>query len=127
YDEEEYEEVSKTYYFPQRTSGVHAACVKDYNNYLNSVIIYLPEAGSIELGITRTTPSGGESLTMDDFELWYCGKEAPTAIEEVADAVVEGEGAVEYYSINGVQLSAPQPGINIVKYANGQVKKVFIK
>ena len=61
---------------------------------------------------------------MDDWQLFYLGKQAPTAIDEVADAA---EGAVEYYTVNGVQLSAPQKGFNIVKYANGQVKKIFVE
>lgn len=31
------------------------------------------------------------------------------------------------YNLNGVQLAAPQQGVNIVRMANGQVKKVVIK
>lgn len=32
-----------------------------------------------------------------------------------------------YYAANGVRLSAPGKGVNVVKYANGQVKKIFVK
>ncbi|MBQ6751813.1 MAG: hypothetical protein IJR02_13755 [Bacteroidaceae bacterium] len=32
-----------------------------------------------------------------------------------------------YYTLNGVKVSAPQKGINIVKYADGSVKKLFVK
>lgn len=31
------------------------------------------------------------------------------------------------YNLNGVQLAAPQQGVNIVRMANGQVKKVVVK
>lgn len=32
-----------------------------------------------------------------------------------------------YYTINGIQLSAPQKGLNLVKLKDGQVKKIFVK
>lgn len=35
--------------------------------------------------------------------------------------------AVEFYSVSGSRLSAPQKGINIVKMANGTASKVFVK
>ena len=114
------------YYYPSSMQGFYAACKKDPTAYANSVIFYLSEASNVELGIRKDAAIGNDWVIMDDFELYYLGKEAPTAIDEVAGAE-EGQGAVEYYSINGVKLSAPQQGINIVKYANGQVKKVFIK
>ena len=114
------------YYYPSSMQGFYAACKKDPTAFANSVIFYLSEAGNVELGIRKDVAIGNDWVIMDDFELYYLGKEAPTAIDEVAGAE-EGQGAVEYYSINGVKLSAPQQGINIVKYANGQVKKVFIK
>ena len=114
------------YYYPSSMQGFYQACKKDPTAYANSVIFYLSEAGNVELGIRKDAAIGNDWVIMDDFELYYLGKEAPTAIDEVAGAE-EGQGAVEYYSINGVKLNAPQQGINIVKYANGQVKKVFIK
>ena len=122
--DDEFEDI--IYYFPQRTIGLVEACKKDYNNYLSTVIVYLPEGGDLELGIKQEKTKGGDSLQMDDFQLFYLGAEAPDAIDEVAEDAA-AEGAVEYYSVNGVKLSAPQAGFNIVKYANGQVKKIFIK
>ncbi len=118
--------IETVYYYPSSMQGFYQACKKDPTAYANSVIFYLSEASNVELGIRKDAAIGNDWVIMDDFELYYLGKEAPTAIDEVADAA-EGQGAVEYYSINGVKLNAPQQGINIVKYANGQVKKVFIK
>ena len=118
--------IETVYYYPSSMQGFYAACKKDPTAFANSVIFYLSEAGNVELGIRKDVAIGNDWVIMDDFELYYLGKEAPTAIDEVAGAE-EGQGAVEYYSVNGVKLNAPQQGINIVKYANGQVKKVFIK
>ena len=122
-DEETAEEV--TYYYPASMQGFYAACKKDPNAFTNSVIFYISESSNVELGIKKTKAISNDWVIMDDFELYYLGKEAPAAIEEVADNA-GAQGAAEYYSINGVKLDAPQPGLNIVKFANGEVRKIFI-
>lgn len=122
-DEETLEET--IYYYPASMQGFYQACKKDADAYTNSVTFYLSETGNVELGIRKLDAIGGDWVIMDDFQLFYLGTEAPDAIDEVAEDAAEG--AVEYYSVNGVKLSAPQTGFNIVKYANGQVKKIFIK
>ncbi len=33
----------------------------------------------------------------------------------------------EYYTVGGARLSAPQKGLNVVRYSNGIVKKIFVK
>ena len=43
-----------------------------------------------------------------------------------ADGNMTFEGA-EYYTVGGARLNAPQKGLNIVKFANGTVKKIIIK
>lgn len=51
--------------------------------------------------------------------------ETPTAITVLdANKSNEIEG---YYSVNGIKQDGPQKGLNIVKYKNGQTKKVNIK
>ena len=106
--------------------GFYAACKKDANAYANSLTFYLSEEGNVEVGIRKLATIGGDWVIMDDWQLFYLGKEAPTAIDEVAEGAAI-EGAVEYYTVNGVQISAPQKGFNIVKYAGGTTKKVFIQ
>lgn len=127
FDENEGDFVSKTFYFPQRTIGVVKAVENDYNNYLAKLYINLPEGGSMTFGAEKGESGGGCSLTLDDFELYYCGTAIPTAIDVITEA---GEGVedaeVEYYSIDGVKLSAPQKGINIIK-KGAETKKVFIQ
>ena len=121
-DEEELEEL--VYYYPASMQGFYAACKKDPKAYANSLTFYLSEEGNVEIGIRKLAAIGNDWVIMDDWQLFYLGKEAPTAIDEVAEAA---EGAVEYYSVNGVKFDAPQQGINIVKYADGTTKKVFIQ
>ena len=123
-DEEELEEL--VYYYPASMQGFYAACKKDANAYANSLTFYLSEEGNVEVGIRKLATIGGDWVIMDDWQLFYLGKEAPTAIDEVAEGAAI-EGAVEYYTVNGVQISAPQKGFNIVKYANGETKKVYIQ
>ena len=53
----------------------------------------------------------------------FCPKMNPSGINE---AQAQKNGAVKYYNVNGVELSAPQKGLNIVKTADG-VKKVTVK
>lgn len=115
-----------TYYYPSSMQGFYAACKKDPTAYANSLTFYLSEAGNVELGIRKDATIGNDWIIMDDFELYYLGKEAPTAIDAVADNAAQG-AAVEYYSVSGAKQNGLQQGINIVKYQNGEVKKVFVK
>ncbi len=48
-----------------------------------------------------------------------------TAVEEVAAATAVRE--VARYSVDGRQLSAPQPGLNIIRMSNGTSRKVWVK
>lgn len=123
-DEESLEEL--VYYYPNSTQGFYRATQKDANAYVNSVIFYLSKEGNVEVGINKKDAKSNDWFIMDDWQLFYLGKEAPTAIDEVAEGAAI-EGAVEYYTVNGVQISAPQKGFNIVKYANGETKKVYIQ
>lgn len=118
--------VETIYYYPSSMQGFYAACKKDPTAYVNSVTFYLSEAGNVELGIRKDAAIGNDWVIMDDFELYYLGKEAPTAIDAVADNAAQG-AAVEYYSVSGAKQNGLQQGINIVKYQNGEVKKVFVK
>ena len=123
-DDESLEEL--VYYYPASMQGFYAACKKDPKAYANSLTFYLSEEGNVEIGIRKLAAIGNDWVIMDDWQLFYLGKEAPTAIDEVAESAAV-EGAVEYYTVNGVQISAPQKGFNIVKYANGETKKVYIQ
>ena len=52
-----------------------------------------------------------------------------TGDEATAIAGIEAGKAVngDIYAVNGAKLNALQKGINIVKYADGSVKKILVK
>ncbi len=82
-----------------------------YGVYLDSCKLIVPKYGEGELykndpiwsQFSIIEPSGVEDVTVND-----------NAVE------------VERYNINGVKLSAPQVGVNIVKMSDGSVKKVVV-
>ena len=52
----------------------------------------------------------------------------PTIDSGIHDIVTgEENGIVAYYSLNGTRLNGPRPGVCIVRYANGEVRKVIIR
>jgi len=51
-----------------------------------------------------------------------------TSIESITtDAKAQGDGNTHYYDLNGRKMDTPSKGINIVKSAEGDVKKVLVK
>lgn len=110
--------------------------------YTTTITFGLAEKGAITLGFRSSRISavdgqlsGQASLgwfKLDNFKLTFESFDVPAGAETTAEAVgidavqVAEKTAVEFYSINGVRLAAPQKGINIVK-AGGQVKKVLVK
>ena len=52
----------------------------------------------------------------------------PTIGSGIHDIVTSEEnGIVAYYSLNGSRLNGPRSGVCIVRYANGEVRKVNIR
>jgi len=51
----------------------------------------------------------------------------PTAIKQIGNTKTGKQDVVGIYTINGTKLNTFVKGINIIKYANGSVKKVLIK
>ena len=54
---------------------------------------------------------------------WTAPKDPDTGI----NATTVAEGEVEFFTVNGVKLSKLQKGLNIVRTADGKVKKVLVK
>ena len=50
-------------------------------------------------------------------------KERQTAIEDV----IADDSTYQIYTIDGKPIEALQKGVNIIKYQNGNVKKVLVK
>ncbi len=66
-----------------------------------------------------------QTLYLSEIYLSYDGENPATAVES-PEADVEIATA-KHYSLDGRRISTNERGIHMVKYSNGQVKKVFIK
>ena len=111
--------------------------------YTTTLTFGLAESGAITLGFRSSRISAVDGqlssqaslgwfkldnfrLTIDSFDVPAGAETTPEATD--IDSIVNNEKAtVEFYSINGARLSAPQKGINIVKMSNGTVSKVLVK
>lgn len=88
--------------------------------------VELPEGKPLRLGVRSTGTGSGTKgwFQADDFRLYYWGAYRARGIDlpiTVPGAIVKER---QYFSLDGTRLSAPQPGLNIVKeiLMNGQVK-----
>ncbi len=81
-----------------------------------------------------TFEKGSEDCAVIRFAIEYDGKRAQAVytflsedspISGIEGTEAESSEAVEYYSLTGVKLDAPQKGVNIVKTADGKTKKVL--
>jgi len=64
----------------------------------------------------------------DNFRLFYYGTESQNVVTDVAAVELPAAAAPSaIYSISGARLNGLQKGLNIVKFSNGTVKKVFVK
>lgn len=96
------------------------------------VTFKLEEASPITLGVMAKN-TNANWLAADNFKLMYYGtastKEASgdagdaSGIENVTEQ--SAKVVVAIYNAAGAQINALQPGINIVKYADGSTKKIF--
>jgi hypothetical protein len=82
------------------------------------------EGGSLTFGLRNDGFIANHWIAFDNFKLFYLGANPSTGIDSVTNAAT---GKTEYYTISGVRLNGAQKGINIVKMADGKVKKVLVK
>ena len=103
----------------------------NYTNTRYPIIKQVPEDGLLTID---GLPRNGVHVFYIDV---YTYDELPEDLLENADEVwgeavaIEGVNAgktvATYYTISGAKLSAPQKGINIVKYSDGTAAKVLVK
>ena len=105
-------------------------CVDAYNNY--SVIFTLGEGELLTIGFKSSGVMDGRWFVCDDFTLKYFGTESakedsgnPMSVEGIEAA--DGVKVAAIYTVSGAPVATLQKGLNIVKYADGSVKKIFVK
>ena len=100
------------------------------------VTFKLDKESVITLGVMAKS-TNANWLAADNFKLTYYGTASTkeesgdagdaNAIEGVEEAAPAAKTIVAIYNAAGAQISTLQPGINIVKYADGTTKKIFKK
>ncbi|MBR1666749.1 MAG: hypothetical protein IJ693_00575 [Bacteroidaceae bacterium] len=111
--------------------------------YTTTLVFGLAEKGDVTFGFRSSRISAVDGqlssqaslgwFKLDNFTLTYDSAEVPAGAETKGEATAidkvqtAEQGAVEFYSINGIRLAAPQKGINLVKMPNGKVNKVLVK
>ena len=101
-----------------------------WNNY--STIFTIEEGQKLTIGFKSWGTMDARWFVADNFTLKYFGTESAkedsgdiwTGVDEFA---VEAPAIIGIFSTAGVPQLSLQPGVNIVKYANGDVKKIQVK
>ena len=99
-------------------------------HYLNELEFVVGEDGKARIGLEKTEILANDYEVVGAWHLYYLGKSEGEGdgIQRVDNAPVF---ATEIYTLDGVRISAPQSGINIIRTlrANGtvEVKKVLVK
>lgn len=81
--------------------------------YWNELDVYVGEDGVLTIGIKKDEHIGGDWCPYDNFQLWYLGTEAPTAVESVAVATPVAKSAA-IFDLAGRRVAKAQKGIYII-------------
>lgn len=105
-------------------------CPEKYADY--SVIFSVEEGQLVTIGVKSSGTMTARWFVCDNFKLKYFGTESqqedsenPMSVDGVE--VAEGAQIVAIYTVSGAPVATLQKGLNIVKYADGSVKKIFVK
>ncbi len=101
---------------------------KNQSIYRNAINVHVGADGILTIGITNHGVA--ETVTNDwacfsNWTLSYLGTEAPDAIKGISTKGATAPTAI--FTIDGRQASRLQRGMNIVRQADGSVKKVLVK
>jgi len=105
-------------------------CPEKYADY--SVIFSVEEGQLVTIGVKTSGTMTARWFVCDNFKLKYFGTESQQEDSENpmnVDGIEVAEGAqiVAIYTVSGAPVATLQKGLNIVKYADGSVKKIFVK
>lgn len=126
-----YTEESDTTYFSSDPVAVQEeTCTEKYDTY--SVFFTVNEGETVTIGFQTSGKMTARWFVCDNFTLTYFGGESQKEISgnpmevEGVEAAAEAE-IVAIYTASGTPVAQLQKGLNIVKYANGTIKKLFVK
>ena len=95
-------------------------------HYLNKLQFYVPADGKARIGLEKTEILANDYEVVGAWNLYYLGKSGIEEVETSAPVL-----ATEIYTLDGVRVSVPQQGINIIRtiHADGAVtiQKVLVK
>ena len=118
-------------YAPDGTSATVAYFKAGY--YLNELPFYVGSDGKVRIGLSKTEVFANDYEVVGEWNLYYYGSgnnlDLLTGIEgvDIEEAAQPVAMPVGIYSLNGTRLSAPQRGINIIRMADGSVRKIMVK
>lgn len=101
------------------------------NGTLSKTSVRIPKGSWNQFGVTITATGTVKVTFKADKKRFFLDevKVVDPTIDSGIHDIVTGEenGIVAYYSLNGTRLDGPRPGVCIVRYANGEVRKVIIR
>ncbi len=101
------------------------------NGTLSKTSVTIPRGSWKQFGVNITATGTVKVTFKADKQRFFLDevKVVDPTIDSGIHDIVAGEenGIVAYYSLNGSRLNGPRPGVCIVRYANGEVRKVVIR
>lgn len=137
FPEEEGQNVSEveidgtTYYYPGNMPSSRVCF--DNDEYKNMLVFKVEEGQKeITIGLRKTTFAYWDSLMFDDWSLAFVGSTEPTEVNTAVENIASANNVrTSFYTLNGVEMSKPVKGVNIIKRtdSNGRVNvsKIMVK
>lgn len=116
---------SVRYWYPNSTEGA-CYCFEDHpDDYVNTIYVMIEAGEKLSFGFRKANKRiGADWLIFANWKLSYLGTETPVAVESVDSASSEVK---VIYNAAGIKTNKQVKGINIIKMADGSVKKVAVK
>lgn len=93
--------------------------------YLNKLNFTAHEDNcKVRIGLKKDETFQNDYEVVGEWNLYFLG--TSTGIDDITAADANAK-PVEFYSLSGARLNAPQRGINLIKMSDGTVRKVFVK
>lgn len=116
------------YYIPNNMEAASTYFENEF--YPNHLFVQVGEDGKLTLAIKKYAHIDGDWTIFTNWQLFYLGKTGANFSDEL-DAIESVKAtelnAAQIFGIDGRQQSALRRGINIVRTADGSVRKVLVK